>query len=145
MLVEPVQSRRPELQPREFLHEVRRITERSGTALIFDEVITGFRLHPGGAQAFYGVSADLATYGKVAGGGMPFGIVAGRAAFMDAFDGGDWQLRRRLGPRGRPHLFRRHLRPPPARARRGQGRRCTRSQTKPARRCKRAEREGRLV
>jgi amino acid adenylation domain-containing protein len=91
VLVEPVQSRRPEWQPREFLHEIRRITERSGTALIFDEVITGFRLHPSGAQAFYGVSADLATYGKVAGGGLPIGIVAGRAAFMDAFDGGTWQ------------------------------------------------------
>src|SRR5205823_6885094 len=42
VLVEPVQSRRPELQPREFLHELRRVTERSGAALIFDEVITGF-------------------------------------------------------------------------------------------------------
>ena len=92
VLVEPVQSRRPELQPRDFLHEVRNITARSGTALIFDEVITGFRLHPGGAQAFFGVSADIATYGKVAGGGMPIGIVAGRAMFMDAFDGGMWQF-----------------------------------------------------
>jgi amino acid adenylation domain-containing protein len=92
VLVEPVQSRRPEWQPRDFLHEVRRITHDAGAALIFDEVITGFRLQPGGAQAFYGVAADLATYGKVIGGGMPFGVVAGRGAFMDAFDGGIWQF-----------------------------------------------------
>jgi len=91
VLVEPVQSRRPELQPREFLHELRRITRQHDAALIFDEVITGFRLHPGGAQAYFGVRADLATYGKIVGGGMPIGIVAGQARFMDAFDGGDWQ------------------------------------------------------
>ncbi len=47
VLVEPVQSRRPELQPREFLHELRRLTEKSGTTLVFDEVITGFRTCPG--------------------------------------------------------------------------------------------------
>ena len=91
VLVEPVQSRRPDLQPREFLHEVRRITEESGTALIFDEVITGFRIHPGGAQAWFGVRADLATYGKVLGGGMPIGLVTGKALYMDAFDGGAWR------------------------------------------------------
>ena len=91
VLVEPVQSRRPELQPREFLHELRRITQASGTILVFDEVITGFRTGPGGAQAFYGVEADLATYGKVFGGGMPIGAVAGRSQFMDTFDGGMWQ------------------------------------------------------
>jgi glutamate-1-semialdehyde aminotransferase/acyl carrier protein len=91
VLVEPVQSRRPELQPRDFLHELRRITQASGTVLVFDEVITGFRTGPGGAQAFYGVEADLATYGKVFGGGMPIGAVAGRSHFMDTFDGGMWQ------------------------------------------------------
>jgi len=51
VLVEPVQSRHPHLQPREFLEELRRITEKSGTAFIFDEVVTGFRVHPGGCQA----------------------------------------------------------------------------------------------
>ena len=61
MLVEPVQSRHPNLQPVEFLKEVRKITEESGTALIFDEVVTGFRTHPGGAQAIFGIRADLAT------------------------------------------------------------------------------------
>jgi len=91
VLVEPVQSRHPALQPKEFLHELRRITEASGTALIIDEIVTGFRAHPGGAQALFEVKADLATYGKVLGGGMPIGVLAGRAAFMDALDGGMWQ------------------------------------------------------
>jgi acyl transferase domain-containing protein/non-ribosomal peptide synthetase component F len=90
VLVEPVQSRKPDLQPREFLHELRNLTTAAGAALIFDEVITGFRIHSGGAQAWFGVSADLATYGKIIGGGMPIGIVAGSAQFMDGIDGGAW-------------------------------------------------------
>lgn len=92
VLVEPVQSRRPDFQPKAFLQEVRQITEQSGTAFIFDEVITGFRIQPGGAQAWFGVQADLVTYGKVIGGGMPIGIVAGKAAFMDGIDGGSWSF-----------------------------------------------------
>jgi amino acid adenylation domain-containing protein len=90
VLVEPVQSRRPDFQPRDFLHELRRITAESGTALVFDEIISGFRLHPQGAQGLFGVRADLATYGKVLGGGLPVGVVAGSAAYMDAIDGGAW-------------------------------------------------------
>ncbi len=82
---------RLDLQPKEFLHELRRVTEQTGTALIFDEVVTGFRVHPGGAQAYFGVRADLATYGKVVGGGLPIGVVTGTAKFMDALDGGKWQ------------------------------------------------------
>jgi glutamate-1-semialdehyde aminotransferase len=92
VLVEPVQSRRPNFQPREFLHEVRRITQAAGAALIFDEVITGFRAAPGGAQEHYGIKADLATYGKIVGGGMPIGVIAGRNPWMDALDGGQWQF-----------------------------------------------------
>ena len=91
VLVEPVQSRRPDLQPRDFLHELRAITAQSGTALVFDEVVTGFRTHPGGMQAVFGVKADLATYGKVLGGGLPIGIIAGDARFLDALDGGTWR------------------------------------------------------
>lgn len=90
VLVEPVQSRHPDLQPREFLHELRDITHEAGAALIFDEIVTGFRCHPGGAQAHFGVEADLATYGKVVGGGYPIGIIAGKRRFMDALDGGAW-------------------------------------------------------
>ena len=92
IMVEPVQSRRPDLQPREFLHEVRRITEQAGCAFIMDEVITGFRVAPGGAQEYFGVKADIGTYGKVVGGGMPIGVIAGKSAWMDALDGGFWQF-----------------------------------------------------
>jgi amino acid adenylation domain-containing protein len=91
VLAEPVQSRRPDFQPREFLQEVRAITEKSGTCFIFDEVITGFRVGLGGAQELFGVRADLATYGKVIGGGFPVGVIAGKREFMDALDGGAWQ------------------------------------------------------
>lgn len=91
VLVEPVQSSCPDVQPGDFLHRLRRLTASEGTALIFDEMITGFRIHPGGAQAWFGVQADLATYGKVVGGGMPIGVVAGKARFMDAVDGGMWR------------------------------------------------------
>jgi amino acid adenylation domain-containing protein len=91
VLVEPVQSRHPGLQPIEFLRQLRKITEASETALIFDEVVTGFRTHPGGVQALFGIGADLATYGKVVGGGLPIGLLAGRAKFMDALDGGMWR------------------------------------------------------
>ena len=91
ILIEPVQSRRPDLQPREFLHAAREIATQGGCALIFDEVITGFRCHPGGAQAYFGVQADLATWGKVMGGGMPVGAITGKAEYMDALDGGNWQ------------------------------------------------------
>lgn len=90
VMVEPVQSRAPGLQPRDFMHEVRAITRKSGSALIFDEVVTGFRCAPGGAQAYFGVEADLATYGKVIGGGMPIGVLAGKKEYMDALDGGAW-------------------------------------------------------
>jgi amino acid adenylation domain-containing protein len=92
VLVEPVQSRHPNLQPREFLRETRQITQDSGAALIFDEVVTGFRVHPGGCQALFDIRADLATYGKVLAGGMPIGVLAGKAQFMDALDGGAWQF-----------------------------------------------------
>jgi amino acid adenylation domain-containing protein len=91
VLVEPVQSRRPEFQPVEFLKQVREVTAAAGTALIFDEVITGFRLHLGGAQALFGIRADLATYGKVVGGGISIGVIAGGEEWMDALDGGYWQ------------------------------------------------------
>ncbi|PCN44114.1 non-ribosomal peptide synthetase [Brevibacillus laterosporus] len=91
VLVEPVQSRDPELQPKEFLHSLRALTTELGTTLIFDEVITGFRIHPGGAQAWFGVQADMVTYGKIVGGGMPIGVVAGKTAYLDCIDGGYWQ------------------------------------------------------
>lgn len=91
VLVEPVQSRRPDLQPESFLKELRAITQQSGTALIMDEIITGFRIGLGGAQEWFDIQADLVTYGKIIGGGQPLGIVAGKAEFMNTIDGGTWQ------------------------------------------------------
>ena len=92
VLVEPVQSRRPDFQPVEFLRELREITRDAGALLVFDEVVTGFRAHPGGVQALFGIRADLATYGKVVGGGYPIGVIAGKREYMDALDGGQWQF-----------------------------------------------------
>jgi amino acid adenylation domain-containing protein len=92
VLVEPVQSRHPDLQPVEFIRDLRKVADEAGFALVFDEVVTGFRMHPGGMQAVFGIRADLATYGKVAGGGMPIGILAGKKRFMDALDGGEWRF-----------------------------------------------------
>ena len=91
ILVEPVQSRRLDLQPVEFLRQLRTLTEESGAALIFDEMISGFRAHPGGLQALFGIQADIATYGKIIGGGMPIGAVAGKRHFLDGIDGGMWE------------------------------------------------------
>jgi glutamate-1-semialdehyde-2,1-aminomutase len=90
VLVEPVQTSNLSLQPKEFLQQLRQLTQEAGIALIFDEMVSGFRIHPGGAQAWFGIQADLATYGKIVGGGMPIGVIAGRAAYMDAIDGGMW-------------------------------------------------------
>ncbi len=92
IMVEPVQSRRPDLQPREFLHACRKIADECGAAFIIDEVITGFRVHPRGAQGIFDIKADIATYGKVVGGGMPIGVIGGVNRFMDALDGGQWQF-----------------------------------------------------
>ena len=83
VIIEPVQGAAGTIPAnREFLSELRRITREIGAFLIFDEVITGFRLGPGGAQEFYGIIPDVSTYGKVAGGGLPFGAVGGTAEAM---------------------------------------------------------------
>lgn len=91
IMVEPVQARRPDLQPKEFLQKLRKFTEESDIPLIFDEIITGFRICQGGAQEWFGIKADIGTFGKVLGGGFPIGIIAGSKHYMDAFDGGYWQ------------------------------------------------------
>lgn len=91
ILVEPIQSRRADFQPKEFLQELRQICDQTGALLIFDEVITGFRLRMGGSQEYFQIHADLGAYGKVVGGGMPIGVIAGKRDYMDALDGGFWQ------------------------------------------------------
>lgn len=90
VLTEPLQGCQPHLRPQEFLQELRQLTQESGIALIFDEILTGFRVHLGGVQALFGIEADIALYGKVLGGGMPIGAVAGKAVYLDLIDGGDW-------------------------------------------------------
>ncbi|MBO8196687.1 aminotransferase class III-fold pyridoxal phosphate-dependent enzyme, partial [Streptomyces oryzae] len=91
VLVEPVQCRNPGLRPAAFLRALREITRKHGTVLLFDEMLTGLRAHPRGAQHHFGVEPDLATYGKALGSGFPIGAIAGRADLMDGVDGGFWQ------------------------------------------------------
>ena len=71
------------IQRHDFIRLLRGLTEQYGALLIFDEVITGFRLGLGGAAAYYGIRPDLLTYGKIIGGGMPVGAFGGRAEIMD--------------------------------------------------------------
>ena len=81
IVVEPVQRA---IFPMEgFLAGLRRIADESGAVLVFDEVVTGFRLALGGAQEYFGVQPDLASYGKIVGGGGPLGCVAGRQDIVD--------------------------------------------------------------
>ena len=87
--VEAVQGSNPLTAHREWLHELRRACTDAGVLLLVDEVLTGFRLGYGGAQESFGVTGDLVTYGKVAGGGMPIGVVAGRRELMELFAPGE--------------------------------------------------------
>jgi glutamate-1-semialdehyde 2,1-aminomutase len=83
LIVEPVPANMGLVPPQPgFLQFLRDITTRAGTVLIFDEVITGFRLAYGGAQLYYGVVPDLTCLGKVIGGGLPVGAYGGRAEIM---------------------------------------------------------------
>lgn len=92
VLVEPVQSRHPYRKPVEFLKALRQLTIEKNIPLIFDEMITGFRVSPQGAQGLFGIQADMATYGKIPGGGLPTGVIAGAAKYMDLVDGGTWRF-----------------------------------------------------
>ncbi|MGA9770778.1 MAG: amino acid adenylation domain-containing protein [Blastocatellia bacterium] len=105
VLIEPMPSRAPHLQLKPFLRELREITTRSGAVLIFDEVVTGFRFHQGGAQKMFDIEADLVTYGKGVGGGLPVGIIAGKASFMAAIDGGFWSYGDKSIPLVEPTFF----------------------------------------
>lgn len=83
IIVEPVAGNMGVVPPLPgFLEGLRAITERHGALLLFDEVMTGFRVHPGGAQALYGVTPDLTMLGKVIGGGLPVGAYGGRRDIM---------------------------------------------------------------
>ena len=107
VLVNPIQSFHPNAPPpsdavlltsgarktgdasiayREWLQQLRAVCREAGVPLIFDEVYTGFRLAPGGAQEYFGVRADMVVYGKTVAGGMPIGVVCGTKALMRRFD-----------------------------------------------------------
>ncbi|NPA85124.1 MAG: glutamate-1-semialdehyde 2,1-aminomutase [Crenarchaeota archaeon] len=84
IIVEPVMGNAGVIPPKEgFLKELRRIADETGALLIFDEVITGYRLGIGGAQAKYGVVPDITTLGKIIGGGFPVGAVGGKREIME--------------------------------------------------------------
>lgn len=84
VIVEPVGANMGVVPPAEgFLPGLRRLCDENGALLVFDEVITGFRLALGGAQEYFGVRADLCTFGKIIGGGMPVGAYGGRREIME--------------------------------------------------------------
>jgi glutamate-1-semialdehyde 2,1-aminomutase len=83
VIVEPVAGNMGVVPPVEgFLDSLRQLTQQEGALLIFDEVMTGFRVHPGGAQTLYGIEPDLTTLGKVIGGGLPVGAYGGKREIM---------------------------------------------------------------
>ncbi len=87
VIVEPTGSSFGQVPLRpEFLHALRRLTERAGALLILDEVVTGFRVSPGGAQVAFGVRPDLSSFAKIVAGGLPGAAVAGRAEIMELLD-----------------------------------------------------------
>jgi glutamate-1-semialdehyde 2,1-aminomutase len=84
IIVEPVAGNMGVVPPQPgFLQGLREITAQEGALLIFDEVMSGFRVHPGGAQAFYQITPDLTTLGKVIGGGLPIGAYGGKREIME--------------------------------------------------------------
>lgn len=84
VIVEPVAANMGVVPPQPgFLQGLRKLCDENGSLLIFDEVITGFRLAPGGAQEYFGVRADLVTFGKIIGGGMPVGAYGGSRKLME--------------------------------------------------------------
>ena len=83
LIIEPVMGNiGPVIPGKDYLHDVREITRAHDVLLIFDEVITGYRLGIGGAQKFFGVQPDLTTLGKIIGGGLPIGAFCGRREIM---------------------------------------------------------------
>ncbi|MGP8329578.1 MAG: glutamate-1-semialdehyde 2,1-aminomutase [Methanosarcinaceae archaeon] len=84
VIMEPVMGNiGPILPEGDYLKDVRKVTEENGVVLIFDEVITGFRLAMGGAQEYFGVTPDMTTLGKIVGGGMPIGVFGGKREIIE--------------------------------------------------------------
>ncbi|MEL7019973.1 MAG: amino acid adenylation domain-containing protein [Bacteroidota bacterium] len=105
VLVEPVQAQNPHWQHHDILRAIRQVTEELDVALVFDEVINGFRLLQGGAQEWFGIKADLVAYGKTVSGGLPCAAFAGKHRYMDVFDGGIWQFGDDSAPEAMPTYF----------------------------------------
>ncbi|MCX6366320.1 MAG: amino acid adenylation domain-containing protein [Armatimonadetes bacterium] len=91
ILVEPVQSRHPDLRPYEFVKTLRSLASEHEIAFVFDEIVNGFRLGRRGAAGVYEIEPDMQTFGKILGAGIPIGALTGKAKFLDAFDGGQWE------------------------------------------------------
>jgi len=89
VVIEPVQSSNPRLDNQDFLNGLRDVCTECEVLLMFDEVITGFRIEYGGCQEYYNINPDLITYGKAAGGGLPIGVVAGSKLVMNTFSGAE--------------------------------------------------------
>jgi len=90
VLLDPIANQSGVIPPKnDFLKALKECTEENDTLLCLDEVLTGFRLAYGGAQEYYGIKPDLATFGKIIGGGFPVGAIAGRDDIMDLFSSVD--------------------------------------------------------
>jgi glutamate-1-semialdehyde 2,1-aminomutase len=85
VVIQPVQNNTPRIDNHDFLRTLRTVCEECDVLLMFDEVVTGFRLAYGGGQEYFGVTPDLATYGKIIGGGTPVGALCGPAEILDLF------------------------------------------------------------
>ena len=92
VIIEPSQGSNPRDDMLNFLKTLRSITRKYGIVLCFDEMITGFRIKYGGCQEYYNVDADLTTYGKSVGGGLPIGVVVGRSEIVNIIHGSQKKL-----------------------------------------------------
>ena len=87
VMIEPAQGSNPRDDVKGFLSKLRKITSACGVLLCFDEIISGFRIGLGGCREYYGIKADLTTYGKALGGGLPIGMIAGKKKIMQVIKG----------------------------------------------------------
>lgn len=90
VLVEPIQSRNPLIDKAKLLRVLRSLCTKYGIILIFDEVLIGFRCNLASSLGFFGVKSDLSVFGKIIGGGLPIGAVAGNESILSFLDGGTW-------------------------------------------------------
>lgn len=90
IIVEPIQSRKPSVDVVKTLLLLRKLCDQFKIILIYDEVLIGFRCHYQSTYGYFGVKSDLSTYGKIIGGGLPIGAVAGDSRLLNLIDGGSW-------------------------------------------------------